>query len=277
MFPRVVPLILPFVVLLTVNVGNAAPSVRPFQLESGGGAIAGEVDTAGDQVPETAVIVIGGSSYRTRADAAAALPWFLAPDVAVVLFDRRGSGASTGRFDVPTTENTAWLVPALAEDTVAVAAALKDQGFRRVGLIGTSMGGWINVAAAARSRAIDFIVCISGGASTVGVSDAYDELVAKGFGLAEAAKRARAYDGPQGYDPRPDLATLTQPALWIFGELDRSNPTALDTETVRAMQTRGKNFRLLTLPGTNHELVDENTGKFNDSWIEPTRSFIRTH
>lgn len=254
---------------------HADASVRPFKFERQGRTIAGEVHSIPGKPIKAAAIIIGGSSYRTRADAMEAIPLFLSPDLAVVLFDRRGNGASTGRFEVPTTENTAWQIPDFADDAVAVARFLRAQGFSRIGLIGTSMGGWINVAAAARSDAIDSIVCINGGASTVGVSDAYDAFIAKGQPIPVATESASKYRGPQGYDPHPDLEKLKQPAFWIFAELDESNPTILDAEVVRKFTVRGKNFRLLILPGTNHELLDVKTGTFNDSWVEPVRAFAQ--
>lgn len=252
-----------------------ADSVEPFVIRSGGVKIAGEVHALNHNRC-TAVIIVGGSNVRTRTDTAVALPFFLDEQTAVVLMDRRGNGQSTGRFEVPNTKNTAWQIPRFGHDVAAVAAYLKRRGFRRVALAGTSMGGWINdSAAAAAPNAIDAVVSINGGASSVGVSDKFDDLASSGMTLEEAANRARSYRGPQGYDPRRDLARMKQPVLWVFGAKDRSNPSMLDLSNVKRLARRGKAFEWLILRNTDHELVDITTREFDSTWIKPVRKFIR--
>lgn len=252
-----------------------AETVEPFVLDSGGVKVAGEVHAMNPKRC-TAVIAVGGSNARTRADTAVAVHLLLGPETAVALMDRRGNGLSTGHFEVPDTKNTAWQIPRFGTDVAAVARYLKRQGFRRVAIMGTSMGGWVNDAAAvAAPKGIDAVVSMSGGASTVGVSDHFDDLVAAGLPIDKAAEQARAYRGPQGYDPRRDLARMRQPTLWVFGAKDVSNPTRLDLEVVQRLAKRGKPFQWLLLPNTDHEMTDVTTHEFDSSWIEPVRRFVR--
>jgi pimeloyl-ACP methyl ester carboxylesterase len=249
--------------------------VEPFVLTSGGVKVAGEVHTL-NRKRCVAVIAVGGSNARTRADTAVAVQLLIGPETAVVLMDRRGNGLSTGRFEVPDTKNTAWQIPRFGQDVAAVARHLKQSGFRRVAIMGTSMGGWIDVsAAAAAPKAIDAVVSMSGGASSVGVSDRFDNLTASGVPIDEAAERARSYRGPLGYDPRADLARMRQPALWVFGAKDISNPSSLDLAAVKRLAARGKPFRWILLPNTDHEMTDVTTHEFDSSWVEPVRKFIR--
>lgn len=255
-------------------VSGSADRVAVFSASAPDAVISGEVHALRDTAPRTALIIVGGSGMRTRADTAPAIPLFMDETLAVAIYDRRGNGQSTGAFEVPDTENTEWLVPAVARDVTAVAKRLKQGGFDRVGLAGTSMGGWVNVAAAASSSDIDFIICISGGASTVGVSDAFDHYTNDGMSIDDAISRTRGYDGPSGYDPAADLAALRQPALWIFGDKDDSNPTVLDAETVRRFQAQGKDFELIILPGVNHDLITVESGEFNTDWLSAARDFI---
>ena len=73
-------------------------------------------------------------------------------DIAVFVYDKRGTGRSTGRFTVDFSE--------LADDAVAaVAQARKLLGMPNVpvGLMGESQGGWIAPLAASRAPA-DFVV-----------------------------------------------------------------------------------------------------------------------
>jgi len=258
----------------TQSVSGGAHQVAFFSAQAPDAVVAGEVHAPRDAVPKTALIIVGGSGMRTRADTAPAIQLFMDETLAVAIYDRRGNGQSTGVFEVPETENTEWLVPAFARDVTAVAKLLKQNGFDRVGLAGTSMGGWVNVAAAASSSYIDFIICISGGASTVGASDAFDLYTNDGMSIEDATSRARDYDGPPGYDPAADLAALRQPALWIFGDQDDSNPTALDAESIRRYQALGKDFELIVLPGVNHDLITVETGEFNTDWLGAARDFI---
>jgi pimeloyl-ACP methyl ester carboxylesterase len=266
--------------VLAVSAGAASAIekpelVDPFILKSGGVKIGGEIHSLNHERC-TAVIAVGGSNARTRADTAIAVGLFLGEETAVVLMDRRGNGKSTGRFQIPDTRNTAWQIPRFGQDVAAVARYLKRLGYRRVAIAGTSMGGWVNdAAAAAAPKAIDTVVSINGGASTVGVSDKFDDLAASGMTLQEAADRARVYRGPQGYDPRGDLARMRQPTLWIFGAKDNSNPSELDLAAVKRLAKRGKPFRWILLPNTDHELTDVTTHEFNSAWLQPVRKFIR--
>lgn len=214
---------------------------------------------------------------RTGADTASAVPLFISDQVAVVLYDRRGNGGSEGTFEIPNTENTAWQIPRFGADVASIATHLKRRGFETVGLAGSSMGGWVNVAAAARSHKVDFIVCLSGAASTVGVSDEFDRLTDQGLSIAEATERARGYRGAQGYDPAPDFRRMTQPGLWVFGAEDDSNPTTLDVAALDAQRAAGRDFAYIVLPGADHELTDVRSGEFNTDWIAPVQAFIADH
>ena len=68
------------------------------------------------------------------------------------VYDKRGTGKSTGRFTVDFSE--------LADDAIAaVAQARKLLPNVPVGLMGESQGGWIAPLAAARSP-VDFVVVV---------------------------------------------------------------------------------------------------------------------
>lgn len=253
---------------------SATGTRRDFSIRSHKVTIAGEIWREGNAA-RTVVIVVGGSSARTRKDTAPALALLLSRDIAVALMDRRGNGLSTGRFEVPTTTNTAWQIPAFAADVGAVARYLRRSGYSRVVLLGTSMGAWVNDAAAAGSgRTIDAVVNVSAGGGSVGVSDEFSRLAEGGMSLAGAARQARLYHGPQGYDPAADLSRARQPFLWIFGGQDDSNPTELDLERVKALAADGKPYRWLLLADADHELKDVRTGQFDASWVRDALDFI---
>lgn len=78
--------------------------------------------------------------------------------IAVLIFDRRGSGASEGNFETADFE-------ALANDVIAAVEYLQtrpDIDPNKIGLHGTSQGAWIAPIAAARKPDIACIVAVSG-------------------------------------------------------------------------------------------------------------------
>lgn len=80
-----------------------------------------------------------------------------AAGIAVLVFDRRGSGASTGDFTTATFKD-------LAGDGLAGIALLKkrrDIDPLRIGVWGVSQGGWLAPLAATLSRDVAFVVSVS--------------------------------------------------------------------------------------------------------------------
>ena len=136
--------------------------------------------------PYPALVLAHGSEVSDR-HSFGPVPYVLAGHgYAVLVFDKRGTGASSGSW------RDVGLEP-LADDVAAAVrllAARADVDARRIGIIGFSEGGWVAPLAAARTPLVRFIVTISGGGLTKG--DAY---VHKARRLAEVAGLAgRALD-----------------------------------------------------------------------------------
>lgn len=78
--------------------------------------------------------------------------------IAVLLYNRRGSGGQPGNFDTASFE-------VLADDGIAAAIALSDDpriDSGRIGAWGVSQGGWIAPVAANRSDLISYAISVSG-------------------------------------------------------------------------------------------------------------------
>lgn len=110
------------------------------------------------------VILVHGSGPLTRDEELAGHRVFavladhlLRQGIAVLRYDKRGVGRSTGDFESHTQ-------PQLADDLAAVVAAIKARGqFGRLGLVGHSEGPMIAARVAARKPAsIDFLVSMAG-------------------------------------------------------------------------------------------------------------------
>ena len=112
-----------------------------------------------------------------------------------------------------------------------MAHAVRDQGAKRIGLVGASLGGSVAVAAAKRTKA-DAIVDLSGPAD---------------FGTLSITDNARS---------------ITMPALFAYSNTDRSD---LDQVRQNLKRMPSKNKIFLSYPrGHGYELLqDQNTGELS--------------
>ena len=138
--------------------------------------------------PYPVVIVAHTSSAGTRDFAVYQHLARLLPrhGVAVFLFDRRGSGNSTGNFDSATFLD-------LATDIQAAIVSLKqrpDIDSKHVGLWGMSQGGWIAPLAAAEFASVAFLLAVS----AVGVSPAEQMNFSAEYELRERGFSRHAVD-----------------------------------------------------------------------------------
>lgn len=171
---------LKFFIVLTIIViicGNALPTVAQVvaptwsapatttvlsedrKFKNGAVDLSGTLYLPSSAKPVPAVIALHSASSATRD-----LPLYrhlkeLLPalDFAVFIYDRRGSGKSTGKRN-GTDFNT------LAYDGLAalqMLAADKRIDARKIGFWGLSQGGWLSVLAASRSKQVAFAISIS--------------------------------------------------------------------------------------------------------------------
>jgi pimeloyl-ACP methyl ester carboxylesterase len=145
--------------------------------------INGEVTLAGTlRMPSTpghhsAVVLLHGSGPQTRESYLSYFAsLFARQNVATLIFDKRGTGASTGvpwyrtgdHFDV------------LAEDALAGVKYLRnrpDVAAARIGLWGLSQGGWLVPLAASQSDDVSFVMVVSGGGVSPAEQEIYDDQV----------------------------------------------------------------------------------------------------
>ena len=136
-------------------------------------------DTPG---PHPAVVFAHGSGDATR-NVAIWNPYFVRLGMAVLSLDKRGAGKSTGDWRTASMDD-------IAGDWLAGVEMLKqrtDIDSRRIGVHGSSQGGWTAPLMAARSKDIAFVIVRAG--SGVSVSDTMAHEIAwsaREGGLAEA-------------------------------------------------------------------------------------------
>jgi dipeptidyl aminopeptidase/acylaminoacyl peptidase len=185
--------------------------------------------------------------------------FFASHGFAVLSYDKRGVGGSTGRYVRAATDQN---LHDLAADALAGVAWLRRQpeiDANRIGLTGGSQAGWTIVLAAAESRTVRFAAIQSGPAMSVGRQLAYAGLTRQGA-VDPPPTDAQIHTvldtaSDSGFDPKPSLAALRIPVLWQLGSVDKrmfTPETVADLQRIAA--PGGHEFSVRVYPGGAHSL-----------------------
>jgi dienelactone hydrolase len=233
---------------------------------SDGASLAGTLMLPPGSGRHPAVAYVTGSGPTTREYLPELQALLLRHGVAVLAYDKRGIGASGGRY--PGESPTQAAIDQLAADAAAAVRFLATRPEidpARIGLAGHSQAGWIMPLAAMREPAVRFIVTFSGPAVTTDENDLYQTLAGQGDvpqRLSDAEVDARVERaGPGGVDPLPWIRALGVPALWLYGALDHVVPPRLSAKRLVSLAAEpGRDFTVATFPRANHALVETRTG-----------------
>jgi len=253
-----------------------------FAVSNGDITISGTLDLPSTTGPHPVIIIVPGSGRTTREAGSLGKEIFVPQGIAVLRYDKRGVGESTGVFEAPGAQTSIRIFADLASDVLALISFLKSQpeiDAEQIGLFGTSQGGWIVPLVAAQSDDVAFTICASGATNTVGISDYYD-LLADDLSLSieEIIAMLPDFSGVHGFDPLPHLEALTSPGLWIYGGMDRSNPTQADIAVLEKLITDlGKDFTILLFPFSNHDLIDVRTNELDAELIQSLLEWVLSH
>jgi dipeptidyl aminopeptidase/acylaminoacyl peptidase len=193
-------------------------------------------------------IVFGHGSGRTTKDEAMVVKSAMTRlGFAVLRYDKRGVGASTGSYEGVGPINGARVLGELADDMAAGVAFLRTRpeiDGHRIGLMGISQAGWVIPLAAERAPDVRYMILVSGPTVPVGLEIYYSDLAeGTATGYDELSARLREYQGPLGFDPRPHLEGLNVPGLWFLGAQDRSIPTRETITILSELRTTGHAYR----------------------------------
>jgi pimeloyl-ACP methyl ester carboxylesterase len=225
-----------------------------------------------------------GSAYRLYAEQ------FVHAGIATLLYDKRGSGKSTGDWRYRTLDD-------LTRDALAAVSYLKSRpeiNPQQIGLWGISQGSWIVASAASRSQDVAFIITVAGD----GVSPTQQEMYHKDemfrhLGYSERARDTALkvwklifdwlvlvangkFPVPKGFmesdlsgayfgldhDPIPDWEKVHQPALLIYGEEDRLTPREESIARIDAALKKADNrdYTFIVFPEAAHNITLGKTG-----------------
>lgn len=244
---------------------------------------AGEVTLAATlHMPETcpqegcsAVVLGHGSAPTTRENLGFYRNIALSLGFAVLAYDKRGNGESTGVYEPFNVADSDRVFRELAADMMAVTEWLVQQdGINPadVGLFGGSQAGWIMPLSVHLGGPASFIIVGEGAAISAGRETAHGQVFQELRGsegseditfhdryLADAA--AERYSGDEGYDPAPVLEELTTPTLWLFGLSDDVIPVMLSIRQLGSYIASGRdNHSIHIFPYGDHNFTNRSNG-----------------
>lgn len=173
----------------------AAPSApytsREIRIENAGVHLAGTLLVPSPPATKRrpGIVILQGSSTNLRREYQFYADHFARAGLAVVTFDKRGTGESSGDYGAATYED-------LAGDAAAALDVLRRQpgvDSARVGVWGLSQGAFIAPLVARRVPSLAFVVAVSPPGVMIGESAAYQDsvrLIEKNFSTADAARSA---------------------------------------------------------------------------------------
>ncbi|GGM96872.1 hypothetical protein GCM10010967_33270 [Dyadobacter beijingensis] len=161
-----------------------------FRNDSAGITLAGTLTLSDKKGSFPAVVLITGSGPQNRNEEVLGhKPFLVIADYltrrgfAVLRYDDRGVGKSTGKFNNATTAD----VTTDAESAVAYLKTRQEINSGKIGLAGHSEGGLVAAIAASRTKDIGFIISLAGpGAKGIDVITLQSELIARAGGVDEA-------------------------------------------------------------------------------------------
>lgn len=239
-------------------------------ISAAGAQLAATITEPMSAPPHPGIVVVHGAEPGQRYFYDVWVGLYASLGLAVLTYDKRGIGSSTGTY--PGEYPSVSALQTYADDASAALGFLArwpGVDAKRVGFHGGSQGGWTVPLAMSRHPGAAFAILASGPATTVDQTDLWAGFTGGGASMPSEStdqmlSEVRATHS--GYDPLPALRALTAPALWLLGTNDRTVPTAVCLEILGSLQK--PNFTIVSLP-TGHALLVNPTGLLADDARSP--------
>lgn len=239
-------------------------------IPAGGATLAGALTMPLAAGPHPGIVIVHGSERGERHFYDVWVGIYARLGFAVLTYDKRGVGESSGTY--PGDSLTPGAIDAYAADAAAARDFLARQPGMdpaRVGFHGGSQGGWTVPLAITRHGGGAFAVLVSAPATTVDQTDLWAGFTSGGTTAPSESSEQMQADvrgASGGYDPAAALHAMTAPALWVLGTNDRTVPTTICVEVLTAL--RKSNFTVHLVP-TGHALLVNATGMVADDAQSP--------
>jgi len=253
-------------------------TTREIKFVSEGISLAGTIFTPKNV--EAAVVIVHGSGQEKRMINFATI---LANNgIAVLTYDKRGVGESTGVYAGPEvgTNNVDFsnlnLLSLDASAAVNTLSKYLSNDQIKIGLIGGSQAGWIIPLTAEKNKKVKFMTIFSGALITVkeqlrfqfytdGDENFWDTH-------SEEDTRKHVFHDPDKYEfidtnPNDILSKLSIPGIWIFGGKDIQVPVKLSIEYLNILKSKRKPYEYKLFPNLGHNTA------FSDS-EEPMKDAV---
>jgi hypothetical protein len=173
--------------------------------------------------PVPGVVLVHGSGRLGREHVVGDVRHLVWRGLAVLSYDKRGVGASSGVYEQRGGDGAEATLRRLAGDAARAFDALSATSGvdrERLGLFGASQAGWVIPLAAELTRTPPkFHVILSGPAVSTGAEQYYSDLTSDGTGPPPVSDRAEverltlAFNGRPGFDPLPFLKATRVPTV----------------------------------------------------------------
>lgn len=246
---------------LAAQTVDAAVQTRELSFTNGDVQLSGTLYLPVEDGPFVAAVIMHGAGPDTRTPYVPDAKMLAEAGIAAFIFDKRGTGASTGDWRRASLDD-------LMADGLAAVALLRSQpeiDSDNVGILGSSQGAWLAPFMAAQSRQVAFFVQITGSATPLANQEMWDDgnsLRALGFSERAIATEMKAlhllyssrelirrgilplgelwfvYHDPT-MDPAAAWAQMSVPALVLYGGRDNTVPTETSLAIVQDALAEG--------------------------------------
>ncbi len=273
---KFIPLLIMLLCALYVK-AQSNPTVLDLEVQHGDAVISSSLHFPLEMnEPVPVVIVVPGSDRSTREYFLPYVPAINDIGYAVLLYDKQGTGKSTGNFIQVSSKNSEKTIRERAEIVAALVQHLKSLDAvdaEKMGLLASSQGTWVAAEVYKTTGDIAFIMNYSGGVASVGTSDFYDEQMDdEQLSIEDGNAMVDSFSGIKGYDPLPVIEEMEIPVLWVYGELDRSHPGLYDKSMLDHLDK--SNFQVNLLPNVTHDLIDTTTNDISGDMIQVSMSWL---
>lgn len=255
---------------------TGSPRGQEVQFRNDGLTFGGTLLLPPGEGPHPALVMVHGAGPGPRARVRREADAFVQQGIAVLVYDKRTDGYS--QFERS--------YSLLADDAIAAVESMRGHPEidpDAVGLWGLSEGAWVVPLAAARSADVAFIVLVAATGVPPAQQHAWSlETQLRRQGVSGSLLRAVPRTGMRllvgtgmfaeaNHDPVTPLENVQQPALALWGELDRIEPAAESAQIVQAALERGghRGYTLHFFPNANHDVYVSQDGYSDEGRLAP--------